>query len=226
MSYGVPSPPTPRARRREATIERILEEAMAIVVAEGFAALSIHRLARELDYTPGALYRYFRSKDVLIAALTTRVLRAFGAAVSETVDSQPADAPLRRIRAGIGAYRELARSAPHRFGLLSMLLAEPRLLISSPEAAAPAIDAMVAAMMPLAESFARAAVLGQLAPGDARQRTLVAFCAVHGVLQLRKQELRAPGLIDLDLLCDSAIHTLLVGWGASPEAASPRPISG
>ena len=32
----------------------------------------MHRLAKAVDYTPGALYRYFDSKDVLLSALVVR----------------------------------------------------------------------------------------------------------------------------------------------------------
>ena len=57
-----------------AKIERILEAAMEMVAEGGFDALSMARLADAVDYTPGALYRYFRSKDALYAALVSQVI--------------------------------------------------------------------------------------------------------------------------------------------------------
>ena len=57
---------TPRERRREATLARILDAALDLVVEGGFDALSMNRLARETDFTPGALYRYFDSKQALL----------------------------------------------------------------------------------------------------------------------------------------------------------------
>ncbi len=220
---------TPRARRREANIQRILDTAMQIVIDEGFNALSVHRLARELDYTPGALYRYFRSKDLLIATLTRQVLEHFGAIVQGVVDEQPCDAPIARIRAALFAYRDLAQSAPERFGLLSLLLADPRLLVPDPETAGPVIDAMMLALQPLVDSFERAQNAGVLDKGRANERALVAFCSVHGILQLRKQQRRKPGLFDLEAMVQNSIHTLLLGWGAPIErvqaAASPTPRS-
>jgi AcrR family transcriptional regulator len=48
------------------TRERVLEAALALADAEGLEALSFRRLARSLDVTPMALYRYVRDKDDLL----------------------------------------------------------------------------------------------------------------------------------------------------------------
>lgn len=49
--------------------ERILEAARAVVAADGLDALSMRRLARELDVWPMSVYRYFRDKDELLDAV-------------------------------------------------------------------------------------------------------------------------------------------------------------
>ena len=51
------------------TRERILEQAVDVVAAEGWDALSMRRLALELDVWPMAMYRHFRDKDELVAAV-------------------------------------------------------------------------------------------------------------------------------------------------------------
>jgi TetR/AcrR family tetracycline transcriptional repressor len=51
------------------TRERIVDAALAVVDAEGWDALSMRRLAQELDVWPMAVYRYFRDKDELLEAL-------------------------------------------------------------------------------------------------------------------------------------------------------------
>jgi AcrR family transcriptional regulator len=230
-------------------LERILDEAMRLVVEGGFDALSMHRLARALDYTPGALYRYYKSKDILISALTARVLEAFAKDLQSRLDALPADAPLLRVAACVFAYRDLARRAPNRFGMLSMLAAEPRTLVPNPEDAAPALAALMAAMTPLATALQAAGERGDLQPGEARDRALILFGATHGLLQLRKQENRVAGIegwsrkstagcearrpegrcaghassiIDLDALVAHSLRTLLVGWGADPALVDPH----
>ena len=63
---------------------------MEMVVEGGFDTLSVNKLAAACDYTPGALYRYFRSKDALMIALVARAIRQFhkdvGAKFARRVD--------------------------------------------------------------------------------------------------------------------------------------------
>ena len=49
--------------------ERILDTAIELVHAGGLEALSMRRIAQQLDVWPMSLYRYFRDKDELIEAL-------------------------------------------------------------------------------------------------------------------------------------------------------------
>ncbi|MCA9555215.1 MAG: helix-turn-helix transcriptional regulator, partial [Myxococcales bacterium] len=68
MVHTEPRPRTPAARR-EARRQAIVDEALALVTEGGFEALTLQRLAGRLGYAVGALYRYFPSKEALLAAL-------------------------------------------------------------------------------------------------------------------------------------------------------------
>ena len=50
--------------------ERILEVALDLAEEEGIDALSMRRLAQELDVWPMSVYRYFQDKDALLDAMT------------------------------------------------------------------------------------------------------------------------------------------------------------
>jgi len=43
--------------------ERVLEAALALAEREGLEALSMRRIAQELDVWPMSLYRYFHDKE-------------------------------------------------------------------------------------------------------------------------------------------------------------------
>lgn len=64
-----------RPRGRPATIDReaVLEAALRLLDAEGVEALTMRRLARELDVSAMAPYRHFASKDELLVALIDRL---------------------------------------------------------------------------------------------------------------------------------------------------------
>ena len=174
---------SPRARRHEANLERILETALDVVAREGLEGLQMARLAAAVDYTPGALYRYVESKDALVAA-----------------------------------YRGFVRGAPHRFGLLAIAMAEPRILVGDGDHMRATAVAVIAAMTPLAAAL-DAAVAGEaLAAGPAVERTLCLFALVHGLSQLPKLARAAPTAIDVDALVVSGLRALLIGWGGAPRA--------
>ncbi|CAL9567439.1 Tetracycline repressor protein class E [Nocardiopsis dassonvillei] len=65
------SPPR-RGPRRSLSRERIVDEAVAVIEADGLAALSMRRLAERLGVAPGTLYTYVADR----AALETLVLDA------------------------------------------------------------------------------------------------------------------------------------------------------
>jgi AcrR family transcriptional regulator len=65
------------ARKSQLSRERILAAARAVVEGEGLEALSMRRLAQELDVWPMSVYRYFRDKDELVDAVAASSAEAF-----------------------------------------------------------------------------------------------------------------------------------------------------
>ncbi|MFJ4649734.1 TetR/AcrR family transcriptional regulator [Nocardia sp. NPDC088792] len=63
-----------RGPKRGLSLDRILEAAIAICDADGYSALSMSRLAKELGFTTMSLYRYVDSKDTLAIVLFDRVV--------------------------------------------------------------------------------------------------------------------------------------------------------
>lgn len=63
-----------RGPKRGLSLDQIVEAAMTVADAEGFAALSMSRLAKELGFTTMSLYRYVDSKDSLVELLLDRAI--------------------------------------------------------------------------------------------------------------------------------------------------------
>lgn len=209
----------PRARRREANLRRILEAATQLVAEGGFDGLSMAKLADAVDYTPGALYRYFDSKDALLSTLVREILEDVRATLERAEALLPPRAsPLARVLALVQGYRAFARREPHRFGLLAMSMADPRVLLREDADAEPVVVVMMGALQRLADAIDAAAGAGLLSPGDLPERTLCLFAMLQGVLQLHKQARYAPAILDIDRLAVRGVRALLLGWGAKPRA--------
>ncbi len=66
---GDPRPPAPGAAHRAEQRRRILNAAVACFARDGFHGASMQKVCAEAGMSPGALYRYFPSKEALIAAI-------------------------------------------------------------------------------------------------------------------------------------------------------------
>ena len=65
-----PDAATTRMERRDQQVARILDAAKTCFVRSGFQGASMHQICSEVGMSPGALYRYFPSKEAIIEAIT------------------------------------------------------------------------------------------------------------------------------------------------------------
>ncbi|MDX2093769.1 MAG: TetR/AcrR family transcriptional regulator [Kofleriaceae bacterium] len=200
-------------------MERILEVALDLIADGGLESMSMAKLAAGVDFTPGALYRYFPSKDALLSRLVERTLEGLRSALVAAVGTlPPRTSPLVRVFVLADAYRAFAHREPHRFGMLAMTLAAPKVVLEAPAHAEPVVRVMLAALQPLGEALATATEGGALERGDVSERTLCAFALLQGVLLMRKQARYAPSILDVDRLATRGLRGLLIGWGATKRA--------
>ncbi len=204
---------TPRARHRIECRRRILDAAGNAIAEEGIDGLSMNRLARSLGFTPGALYRYFASRDVLVATLAIEVIDELGATLRLLARLAPDDDPLQRVLLLVDGYREYSVGRPNHFAFLSTLVGDPRVLVVSEAEARKVMGAIARALEPVAVALVDAVDAGCLAPGDAAERALVLFASVQGTLQMRKQARVAGDRIDVDRMLAGLLEALLRGWG-------------
>ena len=71
------------AQKRQARIRRILRVALEIIRVEGREGLTLKRVAERQGLTTAALYRYFPSKDALVAGLQRAVIGALAEVTKE-----------------------------------------------------------------------------------------------------------------------------------------------
>ncbi len=98
--------------RRALTRERVVAEALAIIAADGAAALSMRALAARLGVVPGALYRHVRNKEQLCDLAADSVLAE--------VDTRPGRTPdwTGRVKVLAGRLRAVLDDHPGIAALL------------------------------------------------------------------------------------------------------------
>lgn len=108
---------TRRERYREQTLAEIKTIALAQIASGGVEALSLNAIAKDMAVSGAALYRYFASRDELLADLVVEAYDDLALALEEaaSVRHRSPAAPLRAVAA---AYRDWALAQPHRYRLV------------------------------------------------------------------------------------------------------------
>ncbi len=109
---------TRRERQREATIEEIKTIARAHMAQSGAMGISLRAIAREMELTVTALYRYYASYDELITDLIVDAFSALADAMQTADASLPETDYTARLQAVLMAYRGWANEHPHEFALI------------------------------------------------------------------------------------------------------------
>ena len=112
-------PTSRRERVRAATVAEIKAAALVQMDAQDAAAPSLGGVARALGMTPPALYRYFASREALIAALIQDAYATLADHLTASLGSLPPEAYGARFRALVLAYRAWALAHPHEFTLMA-----------------------------------------------------------------------------------------------------------
>lgn len=98
-----------RGRRFRQTRCEILQAARDVMLETGAARLSLREVGRRADFSPAALYKYFASRDEIVAELTAESFRRLQASLLDVPVGLPADERL--VQLGL-AYMRFAEENP------------------------------------------------------------------------------------------------------------------
>ena len=112
-----------REQARANVRQAILDAARVLFAEEGYAGLSMRRLAASIGYTPRTIYLYFADKDDLLSELIEedvgRLVEQLEAAIAREPD------PGRRLDAAALAYVAFGRNNPHAYEAIFMMRQHP-----------------------------------------------------------------------------------------------------
>jgi AcrR family transcriptional regulator len=106
-----------RDQERQALRQQILDVARRLFALEGFAKVTMRRIAQEIGYSATAIYLHFPDKRQLLAEICQgdfRALRVRMEAACAVVD------PIDRLRAMARTYVEFALEHPHHYRMMFM----------------------------------------------------------------------------------------------------------
>ncbi|MEV8093836.1 helix-turn-helix domain-containing protein [Kitasatospora sp. NPDC085879] len=160
------------ARRRQ-----ILDGAARCFARNGFHATSMQDVLRESDLSAGAVYRYFASKDEIVAAIAGEAFAVIGSAFADAAAAVPPPTPDVLLGRVLTAVFERASPAGDRQALACLIIQVWTETLRNPTLAATLDEgwrAMRAAWAGLVESYRATGLMPPGPDADHVARTLIA----------------------------------------------------
>ncbi|MBI5058194.1 TetR/AcrR family transcriptional regulator [candidate division KSB1 bacterium] len=107
-----------KSRERQEMRSLILETARALFVEEGFATVSIRRIAEKIEYSPATIYLYFKDKDEILYAVHNL---GFEMLMEKFRDTATISDPFERLQAISRRYLEFAIEHPGYYDLMFIM---------------------------------------------------------------------------------------------------------
>ncbi|MEA2077451.1 MAG: TetR/AcrR family transcriptional regulator, partial [Candidatus Marinimicrobia bacterium] len=96
--------------------EKILENALDIIVDKGLDALTMRNLAKKTGMTAPNLYNYFSNKDEIYISIVIRGFEMLHADLKEVYNSH--EDKIARLRAMIGTYMSFGMNKPRYYDIM------------------------------------------------------------------------------------------------------------
>jgi len=203
---------------RETTRRAILDAALDLFITHGYVQVSIRNIAARVEYSPGAIYGYFASKDEIFYALAEEGLRDLGA--RELADAPSADA-IEDVRASAWRLYEFSKEQPQYFALVFLDRHVPR--VSREYERFAFISEMRSRALARVERCIAEGLFPDTTYGEVALRLL--WAPVVGFAALRLSH-RIPDGVELDPLVRDAIETTIAGIRAgAPRHARPADVA-
>ena len=111
---------TRKAREREELRQKILEAAEKLFVEEGFANVSMRKIAAIIEYSPTTIYRFFENKTELLSTITAKSYKDLSERF-EKIKAEKIDNSLVTLKSFIKEYILYALEKPYNYELFVTL---------------------------------------------------------------------------------------------------------
>jgi len=180
-------------RLKEETRVSILEAAYKIVKEEGWQALSMRKIADEIEYTAPIIYEYFSNKDAILEELNKKGFLYLAKEMEQARDKH--DLPADQLEAMWMAYWNFAFKKKELYQLMFGVSMNCCSAKKSPEAEAPA---------KLVTDTIRKLVNGKnLSENEVSRRYFTFWSVVHGLVSINLVNQGASDEINKQVLKDA-----------------------
>lgn len=216
-----------RERNRQEMRRNVLTVAERMVSEGGFESLTIRGIARELGYSPGAIYEYFENKEAILVTLFFHGTGGFVDQLGEAWRSMPPDTDAITVFLQMGEiFRNYALGNPELYRFTYSVMKQPHDWEEQEDGLPLGISLVV-------QAAERGIAQGDLITADPVTLAMSMWTSAHGFVSLEIaghfDHLRATGVLDSN--DDDAVHRLyresvcavIRGWATDQGRARLAP---
>ncbi|GHO78381.1 TetR family transcriptional regulator [Ktedonobacter sp. SOSP1-85] len=195
-----------REREKQAMRQGILEAARQLARTEGWSAVTIRKIAEQIEYSPPMVYEYFASKDDLLLELLREGYRDLATTMQHTSHATE-DSEQRLLSIG-NAYCQFARAYPELYqvmnGLGGVPLEAQERMLAAREVCRITLEALTAWTQSNGVTLAN--------PDETVE---ILWALLHGLVSLYIIDRSQEEVLRAERLAQQTLQSLLAAWSIS-----------
>jgi AcrR family transcriptional regulator len=192
-------------RQKENLRKEIFDAASELFAQEGYANVSMRKIAERIEYSPTTIYLYFKDKNELLKYICEETFAKLGEQIREI--SEPETEPIIALRKGLRAYVDFGLAHPNHY---EVVFGMP--IFNQPhDKEYPYEGSMGQRTFEYLRSQVEACVAaGKIKKGDVAMMSQILWAGIHGIVSLLNNHLDFP-FVERNKLIDGMIETMIDG---------------
>lgn len=190
---------------KETLREEIMDAARELFVRDGYANISMRKIAEKIGYSPTTIYLYFKDKNDLLYQICEQTFERLARNIKSI--EQLSDQPLEKLRSGLREYIYFGLKHPSQYEIVFIT---PLLISDKPDFEETngrlAFDTLRRVVSECVEA-------NLLKSKDIELISQTLWTGIHGITSLLIKHPHFP-FVQKEILIDSVIDTLIAGTKA------------
>ena len=209
---------TKREQRKKSKQTQVLENARALIQANGMTKLTMATLAKRMNASVGGLYRYFPSKEAIFAALQSQALDALRQQIETTRSTFRSKNQLdwSLIEALFDSWTNFEASNPLNALILNQFTDTPQPVLELGQRTQIGTDILRIIDL-LADTITRLTQTGLLTQGTPHIRAFQLWGMIFGFAQLKRRQTRNISALPVAEVRSAYLMDLKKAWSVSSK---------
>lgn len=192
-------------RQKENLRKEIFDAASELFAQEGYANVSMRKIAERIEYSPTTIYLYFKDKTELLKYICEETFAKLGEEIREI--SEPETDPITALRKGLRAYVDFGLAHQNHYEVVfgMQIFNQPH------DKEYPYEGSMGQRTFEYLRSQVEGCVAaGKIKKGDVAMMSQILWAGIHGIVSLLNNHLGFP-FVEKNELIDGMIETMIDG---------------